>query len=109
MKCYQIQIYQVYNNKYKIPESWNVWFGVDFEIWSSGKSPLTIQIYPDNNADIPRIQKLFGSEKFEYKNETEEEASITTYIELDKSLFKNSDKNIAEALKIKINEIVNKI
>jgi len=102
--------YILNNNKYKIPENWSVWFGVDFEIWSSGKSPLTIQIYSDSNEDIPKIQELFGSKKFEYQKETEEEeASITTYIELDKSLFKNSDKNITEYLVIKIIEIVNKI
>ena len=102
--------YGYYVKDKRIPNEWEIWFGVDFEIWASGKSPLTIQISSDNTDDIPKIQELCGSEKFEYKNEAEdEEAIITSYIELDKTLFENNDKNIAEALEIKIHEIIDKI
>jgi len=102
--------YGYYVKDGRIPDEWEIWFGVDFEIWASGKSPLTIQISSDNTDDIPKIQELCGSEKFEYKNEAEdEEAIITSYIELDKTLFENNDKNIAEALEMKIYEIIDKI
>ncbi len=102
--------YGYYVKEKQIPNEWDVWFGVDFEIWASGRSPLTIQINSDNDEDIPKIQKLCGSEKFEYKNEVEnEEVIITTFIELDKNLFENSNKNIAEALEIRIHEIIDKI
>jgi len=80
--------YILNNNKYKIPENWEVWFGVDFEIWASGKSPLTIQIYSEDKKEITKIQKLLHSEEFKYENKTEEdEIVVTTFIELDKTIF----------------------
>jgi len=102
--------YILNNNKYKIPENWEVWFGVDFEIWASGKSPLTIQIYSEDKKEITKIQKFLHSEEFKYENKTEEdEIVVTTFIELDKTIFAKNNINIAEKLVVKINEIINKI
>lgn len=60
------------NNQYEI------WFGVDYEIWNEKGIPLTLQIYSDDDTIMDKIINLKISNLYKYKDQ-----SKTTYISID--------------------------
>jgi len=87
----------------RIPEKWEVWFGVDYEIWENEQLPLTIQVYSDDADEMDKIIKLGIFKKYTYK----EDKDITTFVALNASDFEKE--NIVEIFTDKINEIIDKL
>lgn len=97
--------YLLNKNTCKISKKINfdIWYGIDFELWGKTNNPISIQLA---NFDIEQIELFIqncGSnfQRFEYKDKT-----ITFYIPLEKEVFENEDKNIIKELTNKINEVI---
>lgn len=96
--------YVLNNKKYKIPADWQIWFGIDFELWEKEKLPIVIQITPEDKNDIEKIKKAIVSNELKY----DLHGSIA-YVWLEKETFQNENINIAEQLKEKIRNIIDDI
>ena len=89
-----------------IPDNWEIWFGIDYEIWEIHNCPLTIQIYSEDAEEMKRIEKLdLRLEEFDYQDE---DMLKVFFIALEKDLF-NEDTNIIQVFENTINEVVEKL
>lgn len=87
----------------KIPKNWDVWFGVDYEMWKKGNSPLTVQINSDDLYEDEKIKKIDGIKEYLY----EDNETTTNYFEFnidelnddENNIIKQFEKNICEVLK----------
>lgn len=89
----------------RIPEDWEVWFGVDFELWEKADCPLTIQVYSEYEEEMKKINNINILTTFEY---TEDDK--TAYISLDKDVFQNiNSSNIIETYNDLLDTLLNGI
>ncbi len=95
--------YILNNEKYKISDDLEIWFGIDFELWEKENLPITIQISSDNKNDIEKINNAISG-KLKYN-----EDHAISYVWIEKEDFQNDNINISEKLKDKIKNIINKI
>ena len=99
--------YYLRNSQYEIPENWDIWFGIDYEIWSKEKFPLTIQINSDDPNENEKIKKIKYLKEFTYKKiGKDEEVTTTNYVEFNKNNFNNNEENIIEKFEEKIHMIL---
>jgi len=94
--------YILKNESYDIPEKWEFWFGVDFEIWIEKNIPITIQI-SSNEEEMLKIKKQLSLEEYTYKDTDE----TILYFPLDNKIFKSE--NIAKDIERNIEKLLEKI
>lgn len=95
--------YILNNEKYEIYYDWEIWFGIDFELWEKENLPITIQITPNNKNDIEKINNFISGD-FKYN-----EDGTTAFMWISKDDFYNDNINIIENLKEKIHNMINDI
>ncbi|NOQ30088.1 MAG: hypothetical protein GQ570_03090 [Helicobacteraceae bacterium] len=101
----QADYYGYISKDSRIPKDWEVWFGVDFELWEKADCPLTIQVYSENEEEMKKINNINILTQFEYT-----EGAKTTYISLDKDAFQNSNSsNIIEIYNDLFDSLLNNI
>lgn len=86
-------------NKSNIPDKWDIWFGVDFEIWGKRNFPLTVHIIPENEIEMKKILDMGISERFDYDDS---KSVLTTFIGIGKEYFENPNLNLVKELEKKI-------
>jgi len=90
---------EYYGIEIKSNNNYNIWLGVDYEIWNEKGIPLTLQIYSEDNNIMNKIIDKNISNKYEYKDD-----DITTYISIDVNYstkdIKEKIKSIVKQLKI---------
>jgi hypothetical protein len=90
-----------------IPDNWDIWFGIDYEIWEIHNCPLTIQIYSEDAEEMKKIKNLgLDLKQFSYQDG---DTLDVFFITLEKSIFENNDMNITKAFQYKISEVLDKV
>ena len=93
--------YILNKNAYKISKEidFDIWFGIDFELWEKKKCPISIQLA---NFDIEQIKSFIKNCGISFKEFKYQDESITFYIPFEEDIYKN----ITEELTHKINEVI---
>jgi len=98
--------YILNKNAHKMSKNINfdIWYGIDYEMWEQTKNPISIQLANIN--DIEHVELFIKNNQLNFKKFEYEDKSITFYISLEKEVFEQEDKNITEELTDKINEVI---
>jgi hypothetical protein len=98
-------------NNIKSKNNYQIWFGIEYDIWEKDKYPLTIQVslYKDNENDLEKISKLTLDDKpiVKYENTNEDnDAGELYYFPLDNNLFELDDGDIISKFTEKVQKVI---
>ncbi len=101
--------YFVNNKKYNISDDFQIFFGVNFEVWEKEGCPIMIEVYSINEEEDSvnkKIEELFP-EFTKYCNEDGE--IVLFYLGLKKEELAADDTNITATLHAKIADVVSRL
>ncbi|WP_457595061.1 hypothetical protein [Hydrogenimonas sp.] len=99
--------YIVNNKKYGIKKGWEIWFGIDYEVWEKDGHVFTVQVYSDpDDKDENRQISTLGLEgkkinEFTYSNNT-----VIYYFPLDAELLAQEEKNIIKEFTSLVSSVI---
>ncbi|MDN5089848.1 hypothetical protein [Aliarcobacter butzleri] len=98
--------YFLENRKCGISDKLTIWFGVDYAIWERYKHPLIIQIEPNEQQEVIKLENYL-KDKIDYSKHIDEDGDTIFYIPLQQELFENKDVNITQEFTNKIEKVKN--
>ncbi|WP_457594557.1 hypothetical protein [Hydrogenimonas sp.] len=100
--------YIVNNNKYGIKKGWEIWFGIDYELWEKEGDVFTVQILSGsgNEDEVELIAALEIEGKGKIKEFVNSDNDVINYFSLDAESLAQEEKNIIKEFTSLVSSVI---